>query len=176
MSKGKRTGVVIVVAVAITAVIWIAVAKPFSNSKLNTATGSSYEIQYPDSWIALSREQLEALPESPLAVIQRKDGAGFFVLRQGGRASGNSERFAADLTQQLRKRIKDFSKRTVKIVKTRAGKAFYYSYIRKNRGTVHAIVVIPAGNRSYVINTVSSGQNAAAARQLAQMIVSFEKR
>ena len=55
-----------------------------------------------------------------------------------------------------------------------AGKAFFFSYIRKTKGTVHTVVVVPDGKRSYVLNTVSRGGAENVARQVARIILSFK--
>ena len=48
------------------------------------------------------------------------------------------------------------------------------SYIRKKKGTVQSVVVIPAGNRTYTLNTVSRGGANDVAREIGRMIVSFD--
>ena len=103
---------------------------------------------------ALAKE-LDKLPGSPLAVVRRKDGKGLVVLRREGRAPKSFSAFSADLTKALDKRIPDFQKRSSKMIEISAGKAFFFSYIRKTKGTVHTVVVVPDGRRSYVLNTVS---------------------
>jgi hypothetical protein len=59
-------------------------------------------------------------------------------------------------------------------VKTAGGNAFFYSYIRKKKGTVHTVVVVPDGDRSYALNTVSKGGQEKTAREIANMILSFK--
>ena len=105
----------------------------------------------------LSSEELDKLPGSPLAVVRRKDGKGFVVLRQRGARPKSFNAFSGDLSKALDKRVPDFQKRSSKVIEISAGKAFFFSYIRKTKGTVHTVVVVPDGKRSYVLNTVSRG-------------------
>jgi hypothetical protein len=143
----------------------------------NRVTGTSkdsFTLSYPSSWRPLSSKELNRLPGNPLAVVRRKDGKGFVVLRRERRAPKNFGGFSADLTTALDKRVPDFQKRSSKVIQISAGKAFFYSYIRKSRGTVHTVVLVPAGKRSYVLNTVSRGGAEDVARQVARIILSFK--
>ena len=102
------------------------------------------------------------------------DDTGFVILRKEKQAPKDFNGFAAGLTKDLDKRIPDFQKRSSKLVNISAGKAFFYSYIRKQKGTVHTIVLVPAGKQSYVLNTVSSGSSTAVAREIARIILTFK--
>jgi hypothetical protein len=143
----------------------------------NQITGTSkdsYTLSYPGSWRPLSGDQLRKQPGNPLAVVRRKDGKGFVVLRREGRAPKNFNAFSADLSRALDRRLPDFQKRSSKVIEIGAGKAFFLSYIRESKGTVHTVVVVPDGKRSYVLNTVSRGGAEDVARQVARIILSFK--
>jgi hypothetical protein len=142
--------------------------------QLNGNGKNDYTLSYPDSWRPLSSTELARQPGQPLAVIRRKDGKGFVVLRREGRAPRNFTGFSSDLSRALSKRVPDYQKRSSKVIKIAAGQAFFFSYIRKTKGTVHTIVLVPAGKRSYVLNTVSSGASQSVARQIARIILSFK--
>jgi hypothetical protein len=144
------------------------------SGEITGSGGDSFTLSYPKSWLALSGKQLSKLPGPPLAVVRRKDGKGFVILRKEKRAPKNFNAFSADLTKALDKRVPDFEKRSSKLVQIAAGKAFFFSYIRKTTGTVHTIVLVPAGKRSYVLNTVSSGKSNRVAREVARIILSFK--
>ena len=68
----------------------------------------------------------------------------------------------------------DFRKQSSRIIETKAGKAFYFSYIRERKGTVHTVVIVPKGARSYALNTVSQGGEKRVARDIAQILLSFD--
>ena len=141
---------------------------------LTSSQPNGYTMQYPSNWRALPAAELENLSPQPLALIRRKDGEGLVIIREAGRAPGDFTSFTSQLTKRLDGRLPDFQKRTSRRVKIRAGRALFYSYIRRDKGTVNTIVLVPAGKRSYTINTVSGGRAKDAAREIATMILSFD--
>ena len=102
------------------------------------------------------------------------DGSGFVFVRREGKVPKNFKAFSTQFTRELDARLPDFQKRSARIVKTAGGNAFFYSYIRKKKGTVHTVVVVPDGKRSYALNTVSKGGEEKTAREIANMILSFK--
>jgi hypothetical protein len=167
----------VIVALAIGAFLLINALGDDGTSNRGTLKGSSedaFTLNYPPSWKPLSGDALAKLRDRPLAVLRRKDGKGFVIVRREKRAPKNFGAFSADLTRELERRVPDFEKRSSRIVKISAGKAFLYSYIRKRTGTVHTVVLVPAGKRSYALNTVSTGGAEDVARQVARIILSFK--
>jgi len=142
--------------------------------KLEGSSEDAFTLNYPKGWRPLSGKELGALPGHPLAVLRRENRSGLVMLRREGRAPDSFREFSSDLTGELDRRIPDFQKRTSKVVKIRAGSAFFYSYIRKRKGTVHTVLVVPAENRSYALNTVSPGGDEKVAREIARIILSFD--
>ncbi len=143
----------------------------------DTVKGSSahtYNLSVPDGWKALGEDELAALPGKPAGVVRREDGKGFLVIRREGRPPQSIQDFSKELDREFRKRVPDFQKRTTRSLKIRAGQAFFYSYIRRKKGTVHSVVLVPAPRGSYVLNTVASGGEDDVARELGKMIVSFD--
>ena len=106
--------------------------------------------------------------------MRREDGKGFLVIRREGKPPASIEAFTKDLDKEFAKRLPDFQKRTTRSLKIRAGQAYFYSYIRKRKGTVHSVVLVPAAKGSYVLNTVARGGEEDVARELGRMIVSFD--
>jgi hypothetical protein len=145
-----------------------------SGGQLTGTAKEHYRLSYPASWRPLSHDELAKQPGQPLAVVRRKDGKGFVVLRKEGRAPQNFTSFSSDLSRALEKRLPDYQKRSSKVIKLAGGQAFFFSYIRQTKGTVHTIVLVPAGKSSYVLNTVSSGRSQSVARQIARIILSFK--
>ena len=146
------------------------------SEKGGTVSGSkenAFTIAYPGSWRPLAKDELNALPGKPLAVIRRKDGKGFVVIRCEGGRTQNFNQLSAGLDKELKKRVPDFKKRSSKTVKIKAGNALFTTYIRKKTGTVHSVVVIPSGNRTFTLNTVSRGGSNDVAREIGRMILSF---
>ena len=136
--------------------------------------GTGYTIWQDGDWRSLTGQALIEQPGDPLAVLRRKDGRGLLVVRGEGRAPRSFENFTKLLDREFERRIPDFRKRSSRTLRIRAGRAFFYSYIRERRGTVHSIVLVPAGARSYVLNAVVQGDERDAAEELGRMIVSFD--
>lgn len=173
----RRTIAALAVLAALAAAFFLIKGGGGDGSKAGTLKGSSkdaFTLSYPDSWRPLSKGELAKLPGNPLAVVRRKDGKGFVVVRREKRAPATFGAFSAQLTQELQQRVPDFQPRSSKTVKIAAGKAFLYSYVRKRKGTVHAVVIVPAGKRSYALNAVSRGGADDVARQVAKIILSFK--
>jgi photosystem II reaction center protein PsbP len=146
-----------------------------NKGELKGSSENNFTLSYPSAWRPLSSKELAKLPGNPIAVVRREDGKGFVVLRREGRAPKNLNSFSGDLTKALDKRIPDFQKRSSKTIKLSGGNAFFYSYIRKSKGTVHTVVLVPNGKQSYVLNTVSHGGSEQVARQIAHIILSFKR-
>ena len=137
--------------------------------------GSSFSLRYPPSWQPLSKDELGLLAGNPAGALRRKDRSGFVVIRrEKGRAGGDLNAFARTLVGELKKQVPDFKGKSAKLIRTRAGTAYYVSYIRKEKGTLHALVVVPAGSKTYTLNTVSSGRAPEAARETGRIIASFD--
>ncbi len=138
------------------------------------SSGDTFNFTVPKGWKALGQEELATLPGKPAGVVRRDDGKGFLVIRREGRPPASIEAFTKDLDREFAKRLPDFQKRTTRSLKIRAGQAYFYSYIRKRKGTVHSVVLVPAAKGSYVLNTVARGGEEDVARELGRMIVSFD--
>ena len=152
------------------------------DSKKGTAgpvTGSAdkanaFTISYPNTWTPLSKDKVAGLPGRPLSVIRRKDGKGVVIVRrEQGAPPADLSRLGADLGRQLKKRMPDLKLRSTKTVKLRSGNALFTSYIRKRTGTVQSVVVVPAKNKTFTLNTVSRGGANDVAREIGRMILSF---
>jgi hypothetical protein len=142
--------------------------------KLTGSGETNFSLSYPDGWKELSAGELGNSPGSPIAGVRSGDSSGFVFVRREGRAPKNFDSFSTQFTSELDRRLPDFQKRSARIVKTAGGNAFFYSYIRKRKGTVHTVVVVPDGSRSYALNTVSKGGEERTARDIANIILSFK--
>jgi hypothetical protein len=136
--------------------------------------GTSYRLAVPEGWQSLGGEALARQGGNALTVLRRRDGKGFLVVRAEGRAPESFRSFTRQLDREFEKRVPDFERRSTRTLRIKAGPAYFYSYIRRRRGTVHSVVLVPAGQRSYVLNTIAPGGEDDVARQLGRMIVSFD--
>jgi hypothetical protein len=169
-------GVVLALAVAVAAVLLLTGGGGSDKDKAAApAAANSFTLSYPGSWVPLSKEELSRQPRQPLAVIRRKDGKGYVIVREeAGTPPADLRKFGAGLGRQLKQRVPDLQLRSTKLVKVRAGTALFTSYIRKKTGTVQTVVVVPTGDKTYTLNTVSRGGANDAARELARIILSFD--
>jgi hypothetical protein len=165
---------VVVVLAAVLAAFVVVSRDDDEKGKLTGSGGEDFSLSYPDGWAKLSAADLGNAPGSPIAGVRSGDSSGFVFLRREGRAPKDFNSFTTQFTQELDRRLPDFQKRSARIVKTAGGNAYFYSYIRKRKGTVHTVVVVPDGKRSYVLNTVSRGGEEKTARDIAQIILSFK--
>ena len=164
---------VLVVAAIVYALIG-ALSGPEQPTAVAGPANAPFRVNVPNSWRTFTQAELSALPGDPVAVMRRKDGKGFLVVRQEGKSPKSFESFTSELDRELERKLPDFQKRTGRTLQIKAGPAFFYSYIRKRGGTVHTVVVVPAGNRSYALNTVAQGGEDDVAKEIGRMIVSFD--
>jgi hypothetical protein len=136
--------------------------------------GAPFRVELPDDWRAASPNELQALPGSPLGVARQTDGRGVLVVRLAGSAPRDFTAFTKRLDREFERRFRDFERKSARTLRVRAGAAYFYSYIRRRRGTVHSVLIVPAGRRSYTLNTVAQGGADDVARQLGRMLVSFD--
>ena len=148
-----------------------------SNSNGGTLSGSkddAFNISYPKTWSPLASDKVASLPGHPLAVLRRNDGQGVVVVRrEQGTPPADLNKLGADLGQQLKRRVPGLKLHTQKLIKIRSGTALFTSYTTKT-GRVQSVVVVPAGKRTFSINTVSRGGADNVAREIGKMILSFD--
>lgn len=169
-------GVVLVAAAAavVAVVLWWPGGESDGRHTLRGPSSDPFTIAYPDGWRPLDTEQLAAQPGDPLAVLRRDDGAGTLVVEREKPAPDDLQALATDTRRQFAERFDDFREERSRVVQVRAGRALLFSYVREKRRTAHAVVVVPAGDHSYTLNTVVPLGNAESADQLAAMASSFD--
>jgi hypothetical protein len=174
--KGVAIGLVAAVVAAAAAILLLGGGDDADKGgKVEGPEGSKFTVGYPETWRALSKDEVADLPGDALAVLRRKDNKGFVVVsKQGGKPPKNADRLMRDLGRELRERVPDFKRRSSKRIRVRAGQALFTSYIRKRTGTVHSIVIVPAGKQTFTLNTISRGGANDAAREIGRIILSFD--
>jgi hypothetical protein len=180
--RKRRFGTAAMLAAVLAAVAAVVVAVVLitgggDDNKAGKVSGSKaapFTISYPADWRPLSKAELGKLPGKPAAVIRRRDGKGFVVIRSEPGKAQSFRRLQADLTSELKQRVPDFKERSSKVVKIKAGQALFTTYIRKKTGTVHSVLVVPAGKRTFTLNSVSRGGEDRVARETGRMLLSFD--
>jgi hypothetical protein len=142
--------------------------------KVNGSKAAPFTISYPSNWRPIGKAELAKLPGKPAAVLRRKDGKGFVVVRSEAGKAQSFAKLQSDLTTELKKRVPDFKERSSKVVKIKAGKGLFTTYIRTKTGTVHSVLVVPAGKRTFTVNSVSRGGEDKTAREIGKMLLSFD--
>jgi hypothetical protein len=143
-----------------------------------TVTGpadNEFTLQAPAGWTEVPADQREAIPGQPLAVLRRDDQQGLIVVNvQPGKVKSFDSQVRV-LDRRLKKAIPDFQKVGARIVTVKAGKALLYSYARRERGTAHTLLVVPAGDRSYSLNAAVPAGAKDAAQQVGAILLSFDR-
>jgi hypothetical protein len=136
--------------------------------------GSAFTLTYPKGWTPLSGKELVALPGSPTAVVRRTDRSGILIVNRQSHVSSNFDKLSRQLDRRLKRSIPDFKKVSSHGVGIKAGQAFLYSYIRKRKGTVHSVVVVPMRSGGFSLDAVVRANARDTARQVGAMIRSFD--
>jgi len=137
--------------------------------------GNEFTLQVPAGWTAVAADQREGLPGDPLVVLRRDEQKGLVVVNvQPGKVK-NFDTQVKTLDRRLEKAIPDFQKVGARIVEVKAGKALLYSYARRERGTAHTLLVVPAGDRSYSVNGAVPAGEDDAAREMGAILLSFDR-
>ena len=139
--------------------------------------GGSFTMRYPQGWRRLSADELRPSGEgqaAPVAGVQRGRGGAVLLVERRGRLETPLDELEPDLTRRLRASIRDFRFVSSDQVALPAGQAVSYTFIRTRTGQVQNLVVIPKGDQTFTLNSVIGGQQRDAAREVAQMVRSFE--
>ena len=169
----RRERLIAVVAVLVAAAIGLVALWPSASSESgpDTATVSApgFTMSYPDGW-----EQLDRAPAGMAAGVRREDGRAFLTVREEKPLAGDPDKLVGDLDGELGRRFGDFRKGTAQVVELEAGQAISYTYARTRVGTANGVLLVPAGDRSYVIDTVVAAGANDAARELGAIVRSFD--
>jgi hypothetical protein len=145
-----------------------------NGGKLEGASGNRFALTYPEGWTPLSREEVAALKGSPIAVVRRRDRRGILIINRQRRITRDLDALSRQLDRRLKRRFSDFRKVSSQTVNVKAGRAFLYSYVRKNKGTVHSLLAVQTSSGGYTLNAVIRGDARDLARQIGAMFRSFD--
>lgn len=134
-----------------------------------------FRIEFPDGWKSVPPQSVSRNP-AVVGALRRKSGKGLILIRREGPALELGQQFVRDIDGQLRKQLPDYRAIGVKAIQVRAGKALHYSYARTEAGEIHTITVVPAGDHSFVIDTVSPLGDVALAEEVGAILHSFSLR
>lgn len=130
--------------------------------------GTPYSFAVPAHW-----KQRTPTPHGLVAVYVREGGAALLTIRADAGTIVVSKRFVRSLDAQFRKRLAGYVPLTHKIVVTKAGPAFYFSYTQKQGGRLTSILLVPAHGKSYVLDAVSNPRLKAATHDIGTIFHTF---
>lgn len=134
-----------------------------------------FRLVFPDRWDVREQADERSKPGSSVVSLRRADGTGALSLRVGGRLSSGLETMRTELREGLRERLPQARLVTSRIVEVVSGDALLTLWIDTRSGRVQSNLVVPDGERSYVLDAVVAGRADAAARDVAAIFSSFRK-
>ncbi len=172
-----RTAVLVVATMLVALVVLAAVVTGPGRPDAQTLSGGSaqdrFHIDYPEDWRPLPAAELDGRLGAAHAALVRADGQGLVVVRRRGEVRDPLATLARRLRIKLDRQFPDFREVTSRTAAISGRTAHVYSYVRERKGSVHSVVIVPAGRRSYVLTTVSQAGREDVAREIGGIITSF---
>jgi hypothetical protein len=163
----------LVVLVLAAGAIWYFVIRDTDSDTVRGPSGAAFSVTRPPGWESASQDDLEALPGSPLAVLQQTDGTGIVIINTQPQTRASLPALSRELQSQLEQTISDFKLVKSRIINIPAGQAISITHARTGKGTANTLVVVPAGGHLYTLNAVVPAGEESAARDVAAIIDSF---
>jgi hypothetical protein len=155
--------------------VWFfAIRDTDSSGTVHGPSGAPFTLTLPAGWASVPEDQLSSLPGSPLAVVQRTDGAGVVIINTQPPSNASLTALAKKVEKDLKKTIPDFKPIGTNTLNLEAGQAAVISYARTEAGTADTLVVVPAGGRIYTLNAVIPGGDENAVKQAIGIIRTFD--
>jgi hypothetical protein len=133
-----------------------------------------FKLSFPPNWSEVPDEQLAQVPGERLAVLRRDGRTGLIaVTRQASSPELDLEALGSRLGKQIKKGLTDAREVASRPTRLPAGEAYVYSFVRRKAGTVHTVVVVPAGAETYVLNAVIPSGDDKAAQESGEIIRSL---
>ena len=136
--------------------------------------GDAFELSYPAGW-KLVPPPVIGKDESALVAIRKLQGAAELIVHRAGPLGTLGQPLVDSMNRSLGARFGDYRFEAADLIHLRQGKALFFSYVRKRTNRLLTITLVPAGRRSYVIDTVSAAKDGAAARDIGLILRSFRR-
>lgn len=134
-----------------------------------TSTGPGYHFKLPAHW----HRQTHSVPAGEDAVYVRNDHTALLTIRTEPRVPVISKRFIRGLDAEFGRRLKGYVPLAHRILVTKAGPVFYFSYTQKHDSRLTSIILVPAHGHSFVLDAVSNPKSKAATRDIASIFHTF---
>jgi hypothetical protein len=132
-----------------------------------------FRLTYPANWSPATPPAAPAPAGRAVAALRQDGGKGLIIIRREKAAQGVDAKFVKDLDRRLRRQIPDYRPLGAQILHLEGGQALFYSYLRRKAGLLATITVIPAGDHSFAIDTVSPASDQHVAAEIGRIIRSF---
>ncbi len=133
-----------------------------------------FVLHYPSDWTQLTAAQLARIANPPAAGLVAEGGRVLLLVRPKKPLTQSLTTLSAQLTKSLSNRFADFKLLSTGTTRTLAGPAWVYTFQRTRHGLVQSEVVISTGNAAYEIDIALRGGANRAARQMGEIVHSFQ--
>lgn len=134
-----------------------------------------FKLRYPkQGWEQLTAKDLGSRARGTVAGLKREDNGALVLVQRGGKLDASLDDIADQLTTRLKKEVDDFRFVSSKQVKLPAGDAVTYTFVRTKSDRVQSLVVIPEDDRTFTLNSVIGGGSKDAAREVAEIVNTFD--
>jgi len=144
---------------------------PGGERRVELAGGSATA---PPNWAPLNAANLALVEGGPDAALRRRDGTAILSVSRGDKPPGSIGEQQAKLLRELRPRVPDLIGLRAKEVRTEAGPARSFTVERGGPTGLARVVVVPAGDGSYVLELAITSTEGTAAREAGRIIRSFK--
>jgi hypothetical protein len=120
-----------------------------------TVSGTGYHLTLPAHWHQVTR----SVPAGVDAVYTRDGKTALLTIRSEARVP-----------------VKGYVPLAHRILVTKAGPVFYFSYTQKSGGRLTSIILVPGHGKSFILDAVSNPDSKAATRDIASIFHTFVPR
>lgn len=157
----KIASFVVILVAAGMAVWYVANQSPSGSTskKPTSAVVKTIHLTYSSAWTAVSAKTVRGAPSDSIIVLKRKDKSGVLVVFPGGKAVALDTATSRKISLELARQYADYEFLRAAVVHLKAGKALFFTYLRKQQGDLHTITILPVGKESFIIETASPLSN-----------------
>jgi hypothetical protein len=141
------------------------------DTRVKTA-GVSFDV--PPTWELVNEETLALVEGDPDAAVRRKDGSAILTITKGARVPDHLDPAGVALQRSLQKSVPDLRALKGSTVKTRTGTAFSFDLVRDRPDGPARVVLVPAGDGSWVLELSLQPRAEKARAETARIVRSFD--
>jgi hypothetical protein len=142
--------------------------------RLSVAGQAPFVLHYPTGWTRLTALQLAKMANVPAAGLIADGGRALLLVRPKKPLTQSLSTLSSQLTKSLSTSFTDFKLLSTGTIRTLAGPAWVYTFERSRHGLVQSEVVISTSKVAYEIDIALRGGADRAARQIGEIVRSFQ--